>query len=147
MCRLHLVGQDILLVVEVCHLGVCLCPWVGESLAVILVPYVVVRPFCEVRCAILIAQHAVLGVRHEPSFLLGEPLLEVGCGENLLALLAVEYVEIISLGFVDTLIVYLCEAVELFPQFLHLCGLLLVLYGCHLAQVAVHWVYGEDRDA
>ena len=76
----------------------------------------VVGPLREFGRTILLAQIAILGVRHEPRLRLVEELLEAGRRQHLAAFLAVQYVEVFCLGVVDAFVVDLRQGVELLAQ-------------------------------
>ena len=73
-------------------------------------------PLGEVGCAVLIAQIAVLCVRHEPVLLFVKPLLERLAAQGGAAFLLKEQLEVFLLGVYHAFVVDALQLVELFAQ-------------------------------
>ena len=105
-----------------------------------------VRPARVVGSAVLVAEYAVLSVRHEPLFLFLKPALEVVGSEHIVSFLLEDDVEILSLGIVYALIIYLWQSVKFLSKGFKLSPFLSIFDGRKLAKVSILRMQGEDTD-
>ena len=127
VCLLHLLVQDKLHEVEELHVLVCLGFWVGQILALSLIPDIMVWPLREVGSAILVTQVRILCVRHEPLLCFLKESLEIGSRHHLFTFLCKYLLQIILLEIIHLLIINLMQGIELLAGLLCLLASLLVL--------------------
>ena len=124
---LHLLVQDKLHEVEELHVLVCLGFWVGQILALSLIPDIMVWPLREVGGAILVTQVRILCVRHEPLLCFLKESLEISSRHHLFTFLCKYLLQIILLEIIHLLIINLMQGIELQAGLLSLLASLLVL--------------------
>ena len=147
MCGLHLLVQDELYVVVVCQFLVGFRARIGELSALGFAPFPVAGPCLEVGGAVGVAQIAVLCVRHEPVFVVGEEVFECRRLHGAVGTLAEYRVQILVLGAVHTLVVNLWQCVQFLAQVFHAAAFRLVVDWRELPQVGILRVKGEDAYA
>ena len=143
---LHLCVQHKLYEVEELHLLVGLCSWVGQCLAVFLVPSIVVRPLREISSAILIAQTRILCIRHQPLFCILEECLIFGTLHHLFTFLIEDLVQVRYLEIIYLFIIYLGQGIELCSCLLSLSTSLGILKLGQSLQVGILWMNGKHAD-
>ena len=144
---LHLLVQDELQEVEKLDILVCLILRVGQSLALCLIPSIVVSPLREISRAILVAQVRILSVRHKPLFCLLEERLELGTLHHLFTFLMEDLVQIVDFEIVYLLIINLRKSIQLLSRLLSLGTLLGILQLRQRMEVGILRMDGEDADA
>ena len=143
---LHLCVQHKLNEVEELHLLVGLCSWVGQCLAVFLVPSIVVGPLREISSAILIAQTRILCIRHQPLFCFLEECLIFGTLHHLFTFLIEDLVQVRYLEIIYLFIIYLGQGIEFCSCLLSLSTSLGILKLGQSLQVGILWVNGKHAD-
>ena len=144
---LHLLVQDELQEVEKLDILVCLILRVGQSLALCLIPSIVVSPLREISRAILVAQVRILSVRHKPLFCLLKERLELGTRHHLFTFLMEDLVQIVDFEIVYLLIINLRKSIQLLSRLLSLGTLLGILQLRQRMEVGILRMDGEDADA
>ena len=148
MHALHLGVENELDEIEERDLPICLRARIGELLAVALVPHAMVFPSVEIGRSILIAQGAILCIRHQPALRFGKECLEFGTPHHLPPFLLLEEdTQIGELGLVHPLIVYLRQGIQFLAFRGEFCPQLLVLEPGKLVEVYKLRVQREDADA
>ena len=143
----HLGVQQVLNEIEERHLLIYSRARRGEGIAIILVPCVMVGPLGVVGRSIQVAQVAILGVRHQPLFVLLEEFLVFGRGHDLLPLLGEEQFQISRLGFVHAFIVNLCQGIQFLSQLFETFPFLGVSKGGKVLQTDILGMEGKDADS
>ena len=142
----HLLVQIKLDEIPECHLFIYLSSRLGHRLALLGGQFVVVRPLRERRCTIEVAIVAEGSVGHQPLLVLLEEVLEGLSLQGLGSLLGIYLAQIVHLGVVHALVVYLFQGVQFLAQSLEFLTLGLVLQLRQLAQVRVLRMQGVDAD-
>ena len=106
-----------------------------------------VGPLREGGRSVEVAVVAEGGIRHQPLLALLKELLEGFCLHRLSTFLGINLAQIVHLGVVHTLVVYLWQGVQLFLQGLKRLTLRLIFQLWQLAQVSVLRMQGIDADA
>ena len=105
-----------------------------------------VGPLREVGRSILVAEIAVLPIRHEPLLRFLEKRLKGLALHHLIAFLSKEFVEIFRLGCIDALIVDFGQRIQLFAQLLKVGSALLVLECGQLGEIDILRMESKDAD-
>ena len=143
----HLLVQVVLDIVPHGHVLKCLRAGIGQGHSLLVVEAVMIGPLAERRRAIDVPIVAEGCIGHQPVLVLSKECLKLVTAHQRSALLLIEQSQILHLGLVHALVIYLWQRVQFLAQCLKLGKTALVGQLGHIVQIHILRMQGVDADA